>query len=62
VRIDFTRGKNQLQVLFCFECDTLAGALNGEIDGGEDFDSARHFLIREIRSIFPDDSVINSLK
>jgi hypothetical protein len=62
VRIDFTRGKNQLQVLFCFECDTLAGALNGEIVGGEDFDSARHVLIREIRSIFPDDAVINSLK
>jgi hypothetical protein len=62
VRLDFIRGNDRLQILLCFECDIVSIVLNGEHVGGEDFDNVRGELVRAIRSLFPDDPVIQTLR
>lgn len=61
VRFDFIRGRDQLSVLLCFECDTLVNYLNGKMVGGGNTDNARPALVRIARSLFPDDPKIRSL-
>jgi hypothetical protein len=61
VRLDFTRGDNQLTVLVCFECDMTTNFLNGKIVGGGNTDKVRPALVRVARSLFPDDAKIQSL-
>lgn len=62
VRVDFYRGDEVLQVLFCFRCDELASYRNGRPVGHADFDPARAKLLRGIKSLFPDDPAIQSLR
>jgi hypothetical protein len=61
VRMDFIRGADKLQILICFECDSLQSFLNGLPVGGEDFDTGRPELVRMVKTLFPDDPGIRKL-
>ncbi|MEJ7594994.1 MAG: hypothetical protein WKF77_26000 [Planctomycetaceae bacterium] len=61
VLIQFKKGSEVVDVLFCFECDNLAAYYNGVIAGGEDFDNARGTFLSVIKELFPDDNVIQEL-
>jgi hypothetical protein len=61
VRLDFIRSEQRLSVLLCFECDILSSYIDGKHVGGEDFDHARPVLVRTVRSLFPDDPIIQSI-
>ncbi|MEK6235768.1 MAG: hypothetical protein N2C14_13755 [Planctomycetales bacterium] len=61
-RIQFVKGKDQVDVLFCFGCDILAVYHNGKHVGDEDFDVSRARYVGIMKKIFPDDPVIQSLK
>lgn len=62
VRIRFTRGEATLDVLFCFKCDVLLAYWNGKSVGGEDFDPIQPHLVALMKSLFPQDDVIQKLK
>ena len=62
VRIQFKLGAEEVDVLFCFECDILGVYDNGAPMGGEDFDDAREEILSVIRKLFPDDADIQALK
>ena len=62
VRIQFKSGSEEVDVLLCFECDILAVYYNGAPMGGEDFDNARGEILSAIRTLFPDDADIQTLK
>ena len=61
VRIQFKSGSEEVNVLFCFECDILAVYYNGVPMGAEDFDDAREAILSVIRKLFPDDADIQKL-
>ena len=52
VRIRFTRGERQVNVLFCFGCDILEFLPGGK---SEDFDSIRPQLVKIVKQIFPEE-------
>ena len=52
VRIRFTRGDQQVNVLFCFGCDILEFLPGGK---SEDFDSIRPQLVKIVKQIFPEE-------
>ena len=61
VRIQFKSGLDEVDVLFCFECDILAVYYNGVMAGGEDFDNARGTFLSVVKELFPDDIAIQQL-
>jgi hypothetical protein len=61
VRLDFHRGDEIVQVLFCFACDDLAVYRDDDLIHGAAFDPARGEVVRVIKPLFPDDEVIQSL-
>ena len=61
VRIQFKKGVEVVDVLFCFECDILAVCYNGVMVGGKDFDNARGTLLSVVKELFPDDLAIQQL-
>jgi hypothetical protein len=62
VRLTFIRGTERVDILFCFECDTLAVFHNDSVSGGEDFDPARPIFVKAVKVLFPQDKVIQKLK
>jgi hypothetical protein len=62
VRLDYVRGNKELQVLFCFECESLDCWLEGQLVGGADFDPVTDQLLRIVKSIFPNDPGIQTLQ
>ena len=62
VRIQFQHDSHEVDVLLCFECDILSVYHNGKAVGGEDFDDGRPQLVKIVKTVFPDDQVIQSLK
>ncbi len=61
VRIEFSKGDDKLDVLFCFGCSQLQIYRNGESLAGEEFDPIEKKLTEIAKRIFPDDEVIQSL-
>lgn len=61
VRIQFKKGVDVVDVLFCFECDILAVYDNGVMAGGEDFDNASGTFLSVIKELLPDDIAIQEL-
>ncbi len=62
VAVRFTHQSDTVDVLFCFSCNELEIYVNGKSTGQEFFDRARLRLIAVFKQIFPNDSVIQSLK
>lgn len=61
VRLSFHRGNERVDVMLCFECDILWVLRNGVSTGGEDFEDVRPVLVRAVKTLFPNDPVIQSL-
>mgnify|MGYP006969408098 CR=1 FL=1 len=62
VRIRFTKGKETVDVFFCFGCDILAVYFNGKRTGDEDFDDARPAFVAAAKALFPKDEAIQGLE
>lgn len=62
VAVSFHSPAGRVDVLFCFKCNVLLVTRDGSITGGEDFDDVRPLLVRSVKSLFPGDSVIQSLR
>ncbi len=61
VRMQFTRNGETADVLYCFECNILAIGVDDQLVGGEDFDMIRPQLVRALKQLFPENSVIQGL-
>lgn len=61
VRLTFHRGKNRVDVLFCFKCDDLVLFQNDRLTGYKDFHPGRAIFVRAVKSLFPNDQVIQQL-
>jgi hypothetical protein len=57
VLIAFTRGNQEVDAYFCFECNVL---VVGQVQS--DFDPGRPAILKLVKQIFPNDSFIQSLK
>ncbi len=62
VRIQFQHKTDNVDILLCFECDILLVYHNGKVVGGEDFDDGRAQFVAIVKTLFPDDQAIQSLK
>ena len=62
VRIQFQHDSQEVDILLCFECDILLVYQNGKVVGGEDFDDGRPQLVEIVKTVFPHDEAIQSLK
>lgn len=61
VKLSFFQGNDRVDVYFCFLCDFLAVARNGQTFDGEDFDDARAVFVEAAKQAFPDDPTIQKL-
>ncbi|MBA3480316.1 MAG: hypothetical protein H0T51_00740 [Pirellulales bacterium] len=61
VKLSFYQAKDRLDVYLCFQCDVLTTARDGQVFGSEDFDNARHVLVKALKQVFPNDKVIEEL-
>jgi len=61
VRIEFSKGGDKVNVLFCFGCSQLQVYRNGKSVKGEEFDPIEKKLIEITKRIFPDDKAIQAL-
>lgn len=61
VRLTFHRGQNRVDVLFCFKCDDLRVYHNDRWTGSQDFHRGRPIFVRAVKSLFPNDQVIQQL-
>lgn len=61
VRLTFHHGKDRVDVLFCFKCDDLAIFQNDRMTGYKDFHDGRAIFVRAVKSLFPNDQVIQQL-
>ncbi len=67
VLLTFQSDQGTVRIALCFDCNILGiydGADNGSkrVNREEDFDPMRHSLVGMMKSIFPEDSVIQGLK
>jgi len=60
VGLRFSKGAENVDVLWCYNCDHLQVIYNGR-SADKDCDAARPALVRAIQSVFPNDPVIRSL-
>lgn len=61
VRVEFSRGVERVDILFCFGCSQLQIYRNGKSVSGEDFDPIEKKLINIAQRIFPEDQAIQEL-
>jgi hypothetical protein len=61
VKLSFFQGNDRVDVYFCFLCNVLAVACDGQTFGGEDFDDARAVFVQAAKQAFPDDPIIQKL-
>jgi len=62
VELRFERGTSAVSVLLCLECRILAVRGPGGRTGMDDFDPAAPALLEIVKTLFPKDPVIQSLK
>ena len=67
VIVSFSNTETNLDVFFCFDCDTIivrtgTDEKGAPIEFSNDFDPGRSELVRIMKLIFPNDSQIQSLK
>ena len=60
VRLRFTRGGENVDVLWCYNCDHLQVTHNGQ-SAEQDCDEARSALVQAIKTVFPRDEIIRNL-
>ena len=61
LRLRFERGKDSVEILFCYECDILQVTHNGRIKE-ENFDFAHNKLVKAVQAVFPKDDAIRKLE
>jgi hypothetical protein len=61
VRIQFQHEGDDIDVLLCFECATLAVYHNGKYAGGGNFDDISSELAAIIKELFPTDAAIQAI-
>lgn len=61
VRVEFSKGDEKVDVLFCFGCSQLQVYRNGKSISGEEFDPIEEKLTEIAKRIFPDDKAIQAL-
>lgn len=61
IRATFTRGDQQVDVVFCFECMILAVYQHNQYVAGANFDPVNDQLAAIMKTLFPDDEAIQSL-
>ena len=61
VRTTFSRGDQQVDVVYCFECQILAVYHQGKRVGGGQFDPAQRKLEALAKQMFPKDEAIQGL-
>ena len=62
VRLKFEGDAGPLDVLLCLECDMLALAPAGNVTGSKDFDPGRPQIVKFLKSVFPEDKIIQALR
>ena len=62
VALTFTKGDQQVSVLFCFSCDELSIVKDGKRGMTEDFDERRRDILAVMKAIFFADKGIQALK
>lgn len=62
MRIQFQRGQDVVDLLFCLECDIVDVFHNGECVGGGLFSKGAARLVAIAKVLFPDDEAIQELK
>ena len=61
VRIEFQKGENHVDLLFCFGCSQVQVYKNGKSLSGGEFDPVEKQLAELMKEIFPEDELIQSL-
>ncbi len=61
LRLSFYRGRDRVDVLLCMNCETLLVIRNGEECGMGQFNPIRAIMVDAVKSLFPNDQVIQSL-
>lgn len=61
VRIEFQKGENRVDLLFCFGCSQVQAYKNGKSLSGGEFDPVEKQLAEIMKEIFPDDEAIQGL-
>jgi hypothetical protein len=62
VRLHFSKGKSNLDVVFCFHCDILLTYLDGKAVGAASFDNAHDELAKLMKELFPKDKGIQAIR
>jgi hypothetical protein len=62
VRLRFSLGTNAVDVLLCMSCNILMFMPEGKEAQVKDFDPGRPAIVRFLKTVFPDDKVIQLLK
>lgn len=61
VRLSFQSASDQVDILFCFQCDILFVYRDGEYVSGGSFDFGRPQLVELLKDHFPNEPLIQSL-
>lgn len=61
VKLGFRSASHQIDILFCFECDTLIVYRDGKYVSAGNFDFGRPRIVDFLKANFPDDPIIQSL-
>ena len=62
VKLSFFRGKDRVDVFFCFQCGDLAVTRDGKTLGIGDFDEMKRPFVQAVKKLFPDDAEIQALR
>ena len=62
VRLEFISKQDAVNVLLCLECNILAVYHNGKEVGYQDFDDGAARILAIVKSLYPDDEEIQSLR
>jgi hypothetical protein len=62
LRTTFVRGKDEVDVVYCFACDIITVYLNGKRVGYGEFDPGHKQLVRLAQRMLPKDEEIKKLK
>jgi hypothetical protein len=60
--IAFTRAEGEVDIFLCFECGILAVQVGEKFKAEADFDPSHNELLRIIKTLFPDDENVQSLR
>jgi hypothetical protein len=62
VRLHFTRGKDTVEFLLCYECAMLEVTYNGQTQSKDFNEHCYDKLVKATQAVFPEDQVLQNLK